>query len=78
MKAKSKGYVIFDSTWSRLVKFDGGCKEDGACLWEAAPRLSRGPTLFSTKVEAEKAIKATRKWTNYAWSTNNYVIYEVS
>lgn len=78
MKAKSKEYVIFDSTWKRLVKFDEACKEDEACLWEADLRVGRGPTLFSTKAEAQKAIEATRKWTHYAWSSNNYVIYEVS
>lgn len=71
---KSLGYVVFDSTWNRLVRW----VDADPALWCADPESThRGPTIFPTKKAARKAIAATKKFKEYAWASNNYDIYEV-
>lgn len=71
---KSSGYIVYDETWKRLVRWVGA----DPALWEANPNSKdRGPTLFKTKREARAAIRATRNLSQYAWAWNSYVIYEV-
>lgn len=75
MKAKSNGYIIFDVTWNRLVRW---VPYDGPSLWVADfGSARRGPTLFKTKAGARKAIAATRRMKPYAWAKNTYIIFEV-
>lgn len=74
---KSLGYVIHDATWNRLVRWVDVTDGQPAALWCAEFDKGDGPTLFKTKRAARKAITETRKLIQYAWSSNNYVIYEV-
>lgn len=72
---KCAGFIIYDATWKRLVRWI----DADPSLWCAdSGDKHRGPTLFRTKTEARKAIAATKKLTDYAWADNNYVIYEVN
>jgi len=76
-----KGYIIMDRTWHHLVRWCDATEDQPAALWLAYAIEddfpSEGPTLFTTKKAARKAIAITRKLP-YAWANNDYEIYKVS